>query len=197
MKFAAVALTAFVLGVCVEADSAQGVPRALNRANKMAKIPKAMAHVYRRQDASADEESSTKDEKSSSTKEEKPSSTKDEKPESSKSPTPTPEKSSSADSKDKSATEEGTLEEDKPDSGASNNDDDGDNNDDNSGDGDSAQSDDVVTDADGNPIITDVNVSYWSLIQPTGVSYLSNAPNPIASSLGMLGAVAAVAAIMF
>ncbi|KAJ2442921.1 hypothetical protein GGF42_006804, partial [Coemansia sp. RSA 2424] len=29
------------------------------------------------------------------------------------------------------------------------------------------------TDAEGNPIVTNENASYWNMITPTGVSYLS------------------------
>ncbi|KAJ2009929.1 hypothetical protein GGI04_000028 [Coemansia thaxteri] len=36
------------------------------------------------------------------------------------------------------------------------------------------QSGGLDTDADGNPIVTDENASYWSLIAPTGVNYLSS-----------------------
>ncbi|KAJ2456015.1 hypothetical protein EV183_000358 [Coemansia sp. RSA 2336] len=143
----------------------------------MLRIPKDIAHMYRRQDepnseSTAPEPSSTK---------EKPSSTHE-------SPSPTSDKSSS---------EEGPLESDSPDPEAS-----GDNNDnnDNSDGGNSDQGSqgvttDAPTDAQGNPIITDVNVSYWSLIQPTGVSYMSGASKQAAGTLGIVGAL--VAAAMF
>ncbi|KAJ1875457.1 hypothetical protein LPJ55_000622 [Coemansia sp. RSA 990] len=148
----------------------------------MLRIPKDVAHMYRRQDESGDESTTPE----SSSAKEKPSSHE------SPSPSPTPEKSSS---------EEGALESDSPDPEAS-----GDNNENNDNDSDNSNGEnsdqgsqdiptDAPTDAQGNPIITDVNVSYWSLIQPTGVSYMSGASKQTAGRLGIMGAL--VVAAMF
>ncbi|KAJ2776876.1 hypothetical protein H4R18_005443 [Coemansia javaensis] len=53
----------------------------------------------------------------------------------------------------------------------------------------------VATDGNGNPIITDVNVSEWSLIMPTGVNYLSGAPRLAGAAASIAGAIAVAVAL--
>ncbi|KAJ2851697.1 hypothetical protein IWW36_000842 [Coemansia brasiliensis] len=174
MKLAVLALAVLVVGTCAESDMAIGLARIPRRTDKMLRIPKDVVHMHRRQDESASESTTPE-----------PSSTKEKPSSSHESPSPTPEKSSS---------EEGALESDSPDPEAS-----GDNNDNSDGDNSDQQSQDIPTDAptdaQGNPIITDVNVSHWSLIQPTGVSYMSGASRQTAGTLGIMGAL--IVAAMF
>ncbi|KAJ2741824.1 hypothetical protein GGI20_004919 [Coemansia sp. BCRC 34301] len=49
----------------------------------------------------------------------------------------------------------------------------------------------VDTDAEGNPIVTNPNASYWNMITPTGVSYLSGGWRAVPGT-GMVVVVAAV-----
>ncbi|KAJ2388695.1 hypothetical protein GGI23_005999 [Coemansia sp. RSA 2559] len=57
----------------------------------------------------------------------------------------------------------------------------------------------VVTDAQGNPIVTDLNVSHWEMITPTGVLYVSGASRhvPGAAAAWSAAGVALAAAAMF
>ncbi|KAJ1734304.1 hypothetical protein LPJ61_001151 [Coemansia biformis] len=115
------------------------------------------------------------------------------------SPTRTSNKNSATPTDNGASHEEGSLAADKPQTespsatkGSNNN-----HSDDNNGNNNNDNSEDVKTDAAGNPVITDANASHWSLIMPTGVSYLSGAPHQVAraASLGILGAVVAAAAM--
>ncbi|KAJ2549366.1 hypothetical protein EV175_004476 [Coemansia sp. RSA 1933] len=85
-----------------------------------------------------------------------------------------------------SVSEEGSLEADQPD-------DNSDSTDENNTNQSNAE---VVTDAQGNPIVTDLSVSYWEMITPSGVHYLSGASRYGADTAagGVVLAVAAAAA---
>ncbi|KAJ1799310.1 hypothetical protein LPJ59_001917 [Coemansia sp. RSA 2399] len=89
-----------------------------------------------------------------------------------------------------SVSEEGTLEADQSEeteNSTTNN---------NGGDTENQSNANVVTDAQGNPIVTDLSVSYWEMITPTGVLYLSGASRHIPGAAAAAG-VALAAAAMF
>ncbi|KAJ2082933.1 hypothetical protein H4R24_001203 [Coemansia sp. RSA 988] len=162
--------------------------------NKILRLPKLTGRLDRRADSSTEEEATNNsDEHTDATKEEKPTdeekSSKEEK---------TDDKSSQTGSgKDASDSEENSTDDEEGSLGS----DEKDSDEERSGKGDDDNSDggsdnEIETDEDGNPV-TDVNVSHWNLVQPTGVSYLSNAPRRAACGAITVGAIgiAAVAAM--
>ncbi|KAI9502922.1 hypothetical protein GGI25_003195 [Coemansia spiralis] len=177
---------AVTLGTGAAADEANaGTAPSLH--NKIMRIPKGLEHHVKRASPSSSTDGSDNNDNESAPK---PSST-------SASSSSTTPKATNA-----SSSEQGPLEADNSDDNNANQ------SDGNSGDAannqnanssDDDQSDaNVVTDAQGNPIVTDLDVSHWDLITPTGVKYLSGASRTashLVAALGVAGVAVAGAAL--
>ncbi|KAJ2659919.1 hypothetical protein IWW48_003214 [Coemansia sp. RSA 1200] len=166
------ALLATVLCGSVSGDAgAANNAAVLKRNDKVLRVPVGhKAYVKRANDPSADP-SADSNASSSSSKEEHTTSEKS---------SAAPKETSTPDATSDSESEQGSLEADQADG----NSDDNNNNDNNDNNNNSADSQDnqagesngdVVTDAQGNPIVTNLDVSYWEMITPSGVNFLSGA----------------------
>ncbi|KAJ2503973.1 hypothetical protein H4217_009481 [Coemansia sp. RSA 1939] len=163
-----VALLAAVLcgGVSGDAGAANNAA-VLKRNDKVLRVPVGhRAYVKRADNPSADPSA---DSSASSSKEEHTTSEKS---------SAAPKETSTPDATSDSESEQGSLEADQTDANSddNNNNDNNNNNSADSQDNQAGESNgDVVTDAQGNPIVTNLDVSYWEMITPSGVNFLSGA----------------------
>ncbi|KAJ1666354.1 hypothetical protein IW140_001083 [Coemansia sp. RSA 1813] len=159
------------MALCMSISANAAAPKnaaVVRRNDKVLRVPLgSKAHGKRANEESSSEPSSTTPSRASSKE------------------TSTPAATSSSDS------EEGPLEADKSDENASDN-----NSADNHDNGSVNESNaDVVTDAQGNPIVTNLDVSYWEMITPSGVLYASGASRAVSGAAA--AGVALFAAAMF
>ncbi|KAJ2778624.1 hypothetical protein GGI15_004124 [Coemansia interrupta] len=208
MRTGAILLSAAAIyGSCIlstaASDSQHGAAVRIPRKHvKLGKIPRDQG-VYKRADSTSDNADNTDNADNADTPTPTPTKNTSSSSSSTKS-TATPKTSNTKGSKTSTTEEQGDLETD----GEDNNSDEGDNNnnnnnnsndggDDNNNSNDTADAG-VVNDENGNPIVTDANASYWQMITPTGVNYLSGASRmdaSLAAGVAMAAAAACAAGL--